>query len=111
MSPAPDRLVPSLSGRYKVIAPAWVTNEDCRELVEALEEAGAIPFRSNTRGGFGVSLALGGDGIEVELQGRACSVTIFNRTIGVIPVDEGKEAAVEEAERIAREAGPRRGRG
>lgn len=107
MPDPPARIVPAISGRYKVLAPAWVTDDDCRELVEALEEAGALPFRSNTRGGFGVSLALGGDGIEVELQGRVCSVMIFNRTIGVVPVDEGKEELLREALSTAKNAGLR----
>lgn len=85
MSDVTDRLIASLSGEYKVIAPAWVTDEDCREVVEALEEAGSIPYRSVAQDGSNVDLGLGGGGKVVELQGRECWLMIFGRTIGIVP--------------------------
>ncbi len=71
-------------------------------LVKHLEEEGRIPYRSITRGGFGVSLALGGEGIGITVDGRPCEVMIFGATIGIVPLDTDKAEALEEAERIRR---------
>lgn len=103
----PERTFTSLSGEYKVIAPSWVSDEDCLSLVQHLEERGSIPYRSMTRGGGGVSLALGGDGIEVAIDGRPCSVMIFNRTIGVVPVDDDGGGGPGETGELVGDVGPR----
>lgn len=94
MTATPDRSVTSLSGTYKVIAPSWVTDEDCRAVVETLESDGKTPYRSTTKGGFGVGIAIGGDGLSFELQGRTLSVLIFGITIGLIPVKEEDAASL-----------------
>jgi len=84
--PVPKRAISSLTGTYEVIAPEYVSDEQCHAIVQALESAGKIPYRSFSSSGCSIS----GASAAMRVAGRSFEIIIFNRTIGVIPAKDGE---------------------
>jgi hypothetical protein len=73
--------VTGLTGEYTITHPERVA---ASEVIEFLEQQGNLPYRSISRAG-GVTLQIGGEGIEVKIDGMDYEIVIFQKSVGVIP--------------------------